>query len=152
MFTVSVMASNHLILCHPLLLLPSIFPSIREEWVSSSHQVAKGLELQLKNQSFQWIFRVDFLEEIKNRNSKKRNCDLDGIVFITSPIYTELSQMVKDLPAMRETWVRSLGWEDPLWREWLPTPVFLPEEFHGPRILVGYIVHRFTKIQTLLSK
>ena len=25
----SVMASNHLILCHPLLLLPSIFPSIR---------------------------------------------------------------------------------------------------------------------------
>ena len=26
----SVMASNHLILCHPLLLLPSIFPSIRD--------------------------------------------------------------------------------------------------------------------------
>ena len=25
----SVMPSNHLILCHPLLLLPSIFPSIR---------------------------------------------------------------------------------------------------------------------------
>ena len=29
MFTVSVMPSNHLILCRPLLLLPSIFPSIR---------------------------------------------------------------------------------------------------------------------------
>ena len=29
MFTESVMPSNHLILCHPLLLLPSIFPSIR---------------------------------------------------------------------------------------------------------------------------
>ena len=29
MSIVSVMASNHLILCHPLLLLPSIFPSIR---------------------------------------------------------------------------------------------------------------------------
>ena len=25
-----------------------------------------------------------------------------------------VAQMVKDLPAMRETWVRSLGWEDPL--------------------------------------
>ena len=25
-----------------------------------------------------------------------------------------LSQMVKSLPAMQETWVRSLGWEDPL--------------------------------------
>ena len=29
MFTESVMPSNHLILCYPLLLLPSIFPSIR---------------------------------------------------------------------------------------------------------------------------
>ena len=29
--------------------------------VSSSHQVAKVLELQLQHQSFQWIFRVNFL-------------------------------------------------------------------------------------------
>ena len=55
-----VMPSNHLILCHHLLLLPSIFPSIRRG-ISSLHQVAKGLELQLQHQSFQWIFRVDFL-------------------------------------------------------------------------------------------
>ena len=27
------------------------------------------------------------------------------------------AQMVKSLPAMRETWVQSLGWEDPLGRE-----------------------------------
>ena len=31
------------------------------QWVSSSHQVAKVLELQLQYQSFQWILRVDFL-------------------------------------------------------------------------------------------
>ena len=31
------------------------------KWVSSSHQVAKGLEFQLQHQSFQWIFRTDFL-------------------------------------------------------------------------------------------
>ena len=31
------------------------------QWVSSSHQVAKALELQLQHQSFQWIFRTDFL-------------------------------------------------------------------------------------------
>ena len=31
------------------------------QWVSSLNQVAKVLELQLKCQSFQWIFRVDFL-------------------------------------------------------------------------------------------
>ena len=28
-----------------------------------------------------------------------------------------VAQMVKSLPAMRETWVRSLGWEDPLEKE-----------------------------------
>ena len=31
------------------------------KWVSSSHKVAKVLELQLQHQSFQWIFRTDFL-------------------------------------------------------------------------------------------
>ena len=31
------------------------------QWVGSSHQMAKVLELQLQHQSFQWKFRVDFL-------------------------------------------------------------------------------------------
>ena len=31
------------------------------QWVRSSHQVAKALEFQLQHQSFQWIFRTDFL-------------------------------------------------------------------------------------------
>ena len=58
-----VMPSNHLILYHPLLFLPSFFPSIRAfSNVSSLHQVAKILEFQLQHQSFQWIFRVDFLQ------------------------------------------------------------------------------------------
>ena len=33
------------------------------QWVGSSHWAAKVLELQLQPQSFQWIFRVDFLED-----------------------------------------------------------------------------------------
>jgi len=33
------------------------------QWVSTSHPVARVLELQLQHQSFQWIFRVDFLED-----------------------------------------------------------------------------------------
>ena len=37
----------------------------------------------------------------------------------------------KELPAMWETWVRSLGWEDPLEKQRQPSPVFWPGEFHG---------------------
>ena len=40
-----------------------------------------------------------------------------------------VTQLVKNPPAMRETWVRTLGWEDPL--EKGKPPVFWPGEFHG---------------------
>ena len=39
-----------------------------------------------------------------------------------------MAQIVKNLPAVQETWVRSLGWEDPLEEGMAPTPVFLPGE------------------------
>ena len=35
-------------------------------------------------------------------------------------------QMVKNSPAMWETWVQSLGWGDPLEGVMATTPVFLP--------------------------
>ena len=41
------------------------------------------------------------------------------------------AQLVKNLPAMQETWVQSLGWEDPQRRGRLSTPVFWPGEVHG---------------------
>ena len=47
-------------------------------------------------------------------------------------------QMVKPLPAMRETWVQSLGQEDPLEKGIAITPVLLPGKSHGQRSLVGY--------------
>ena len=56
MFIESVMPSNHLIICPPLLLLLSIFPSTEvfsNELALRSHQVAKVLELQLQHQSIQ---------------------------------------------------------------------------------------------------
>ena len=51
---------------HPLLLPspPALNLSQHQgllQWVSSLHQVVKVLDLQLQHQSFQWIFRVDFL-------------------------------------------------------------------------------------------
>ena len=44
----------------------------------------------------------------------------------------------KNLPAVQETWVQSLGLEDPLEKGMATTPVFLPGDFHGQRNLVGY--------------
>ena len=60
-----VMPSNHL---HPLSSpSPPAFNLSQHQGlfkrVSSSHQVAKVLEFQLQHQSFQWIFRTDFLQD-----------------------------------------------------------------------------------------
>ena len=41
-----------------------------------------------------------------------------------------VAQLVKNTPAMRETWVRFLGWEDPLEKGKAPTTVFWLRELH----------------------
>ena len=46
--------------------------------------------------------------------------------------------LVKNLPAVQETWVQSLGLEDPWRKEWQPTSVFLLGKSHGERSLAGY--------------
>ena len=65
------------------------------------------------------------------------------------------AQTLKNLPAMQETLVQSLGQEDPWRREWLPTQVFLPREkvTHGTEdatnLSEAYIYHG--KIRSWLS-
>ena len=49
-----------------------------------------------------------------------------------------VAQTVKNLPAMQEIQVHSLGQEDSLEKGVATTPVFLPEEFDGKRSLAGY--------------
>ena len=44
----------------------------------------------------------------------------------------------KNPPAMQETWVRSLGQEDPLEEGMATTPLFFAGESHGERSLAGY--------------
>ena len=46
--------------------------------------------------------------------------------------------VVKNLPAMQETWVQSLGQEDPLEKGMAPHFSILPGEFHGQGSLAGY--------------
>jgi len=47
-----------------------------------------------------------------------------------------IAQVIKNLPVMQETWVRSLGQEDPLEKEKAITTVFLLGESRGQRSLV----------------
>ena len=65
----SVMPSNHFILCHPLLFLPSIISSIRvfSKELVYLHLVTKVLEIQLQHQSFQWILNFCCLKIKKSR-------------------------------------------------------------------------------------
>ena len=46
--------------------------------------------------------------------------------------------MVKNLPVMQKTQLRSLSQEDPLEKRMAAPPLFLPGEFHGHRRLAGY--------------
>ena len=66
--------------------------------------------------------------------------------FVTSLFFLSLSLSLwfdggsggKEFAWIQETQLQSLGQEH-LWRrEWKPTPVFLPGEFHGQRSLAGY--------------
>ena len=49
-----------------------------------------------------------------------------------------MAQMVKNMPAMQQTWVRSVGQDGPLENERGTALVFFPEEFDGHRSLVSY--------------
>ena len=92
----SVMPSNHLIFCHALLLLPSIFPSMRVSFNESALHI-------------RWPKYWSFSFSINPSN--------------------EYSRMI----SKRWGGVRSIGREDSLEKEWLPTPVIL-----AWRSLAGY--------------
>ena len=45
---------------------------------------------------------------------KLRIGNLEGNSYAKFPGASLVAQLVKNLPVMQETWIRSLGWEDPL--------------------------------------
>ena len=174
------MPSSHLILCHPLLLLPSIFPSIR---VLSNESVLRIRWSKYWSFSFNISpssehpglisFRMDWLdllavqgtfESLLQHHSSKASILWRSALFtvqishtymttgktialtrwtfagkVMSLLFNMLSrwvitflprckeserkgaslvaQRLKHLPAMWETWVRSLVWEDPVEKE-----------------------------------
>ena len=96
-----VMSSNHLILCHPLLLPPSIFPSIR---VFSNESA-----LHIRWPKY-WSFSFNMCQVL-----------ICPFIYFTKIYYVPsvyqpslIAQLVKTLPAMQETLVGFLGQENPL--------------------------------------
>ena len=79
------------------------------QWVSSSHQVAKILGLQLQHQSFQWIFRTDFLEDwlvwslCSPRDSQKsspipqfKSMNSSALSLLYGPAFTSIHDYLKN--------------------------------------------------------
>ena len=79
------------------------------QWVSSSHQVAKVLELQLQHQSLQWIFRTDFLQDGlvgspcsprdshgSSPTSKFKSISSSMLIFLYSSILTSINHTWKN--------------------------------------------------------
>ena len=58
--------------------------------------------------------------------------------FLSFPQSSCIVHSVKNLTAVQETWVQSLGQEDLLKKEMATHPVFLPGGSHGQRSLAGY--------------
>ena len=52
--------------------------------------------------------------------------------------FSLVAQLVKNPPAMRETWVASLAWEDPLEKGKATHSNILAKEFHGQSSLAGH--------------
>ena len=126
-----VMPSNNLILCCSLLLLPSIFPSIRvfssesvlhirwPKYWSFSFSIGPSKNIQ------EW-FPLGFPHSSVGKESACKAGDSssipgsgrsagEGIGYPLQYFWASLvAQLVKNSPAMLEAWVQSLGWEEPL--------------------------------------
>ena len=131
-----VMPSNQLILCHPLLLLPSIFPSIRVfssesdlhiRWpkcwnfsfsISPSNDYSELISFKID--CFDLLAVQRTLKSLLQHHSLKASILWHSAFFmvhLSHPWASLVAQLAKHPPAMRETWVQPLGWEDPLERK-----------------------------------
>ena len=82
-----------------------------------------------------------------NEQILNKNCE-ESIFKVDFSQQKLVAQTVKNLPAVLETQIRSLGWEDPLEEGMATTPAFLPGESHEKRSLVGYSPWCCTELNT----
>ena len=133
----SVMPSNHLSLCCPLL-LPSIFPSIgvfssesalHIRWpkcwsfsfsssISPSNDYSESISFKID--WFDLLAVQGILKSLLQHRSLKGSILWHSAFFMVQLSYpwaSLVTQLVKNPPTMWETWVQPLGWEDPLERK-----------------------------------
>ena len=123
MSTESVMPSNHLILYHPLLFLPLIFPSIR---VFSSESA-----LHIRWPKY-WSF--SFIISPSNEYSGLISSRIDW--FDLFAVQGTLKSLLQHHGLKTSIlWCSTFLLGNKIWQ---PTPVLLPGKSHGQRILVGY--------------
>ena len=121
-----VMPSNYLILCHPHLLLPSIFPSIR---VFSNKSV-----LHIRWPKY-WSF--SFSISPSSEYSGLISFRIDWLDLLTVQETLWLNGREHICQSRRhgfDLWLGKIPWR----RTWQSTPVFLPGKSCGQRSLVGY--------------
>ena len=138
------MPSNHLVLYHSPLLLPSIFPGIRV----LSNELALHLRwpkywnfsfsISPSNEYSGLIsFRMDWFDLLAIQGILKSS-PIVLLEFSLPSLLSLVTQMVNVCLQCRRPrfnpWVRKI----PCRREWQPTPVFLPGESLGQRSLAGY--------------
>ena len=111
----SVIPSNHLILYPP----PSPALNLSQhhglfQWVGSSHQVAKVLELQF--QSFQWIFRVDFLfwSPCCPKDSQQVGTPGNAALWALTAAFSPPPQVLASSSDSFSFQTQGLGWRDKL--------------------------------------
>ena len=138
------MPSNHLVLYHSPLLLPSIFPGIRV----LSNELALHLRwpkywnfsfsISPSNEYSGLIsFRMDWFDLLAIQGILKSS-PVVLLEFSLPSLLSLVTQMVNVCLQCRRPrfnpWVRKI----PCRREWQPTPVFLPGESLGQSSLAGY--------------
>ena len=113
-----VMLSSHLILCHPLLLLLSVFPNMRDfcnELALCIRWPKYSASASVLPMNIQGLFPLG----------------LTGLILLSK----ELSRVFSNTTVQKHQF---FGVQLSLWRrQWQPTPALLPGKSHGWRSLVG---------------
>ena len=108
---------------------------LKDDAVKALHSICQQI---WKTQQWPQDWKTSVFIPIPKKGNAKECSNYRTIALISHASETSLvAQTVKHLPTMWETWVQSLGWEDPLEKEMATHSIVLPGESQGRGSLVG---------------